>query len=135
MASSGWTNTPISLPFANRAEASLAAGMGSEVGLRGVGNDQHVPSDRTPGGQLTGIDQHFVPGDRLVVEEVVEPAGLAAVAGQHVQAHSPRLLLSRPAGRRRWQPGGGCRSGRVGADPCESVFPVVLRGERIRRVL
>jgi hypothetical protein len=92
MASSGWTNTPISLPFANRAEASLAAGMGSEVGLRGVGNDQHVPSDRTPGGQLTGIDQHFVPGDRLVVEEVVEPAGLVAVAGQRVQPHGPLLL-------------------------------------------
>jgi hypothetical protein len=80
------------LAIAHRAEALLAAAMGGVVGLRGIGNHDRMPPDRTLGGQLAGMDQHFVPGDCLVVEEVVEPAPLAAVAGQRVQAHGPLLL-------------------------------------------
>lgn len=80
------------LAIAHRAEALLAAGMVGEAGLRGVGNHQHVPPDRTLGGRLAGMHQHFVPGDRLVVEDVVEPAGPAAAVGQRVPAHGPLLL-------------------------------------------
>ncbi len=38
------------------------------------------------------MNQHFVSADRLVVEELVEPACFAAVAGQFVQAHGSLLL-------------------------------------------
>jgi hypothetical protein len=77
---------------AHSAEADLAAGMGGEVELRSVGYRQHAPSGRAPGGQLPGVGQHFVPADRLVVEEGDEPERLGTLLGQHRQAHGPLLL-------------------------------------------
>jgi hypothetical protein len=77
---------------AHRAEADFATGMCGEVEFRCVSNGQHVPTSCAPGGQPRGMRQHFVPGDRLVVEEVVEPARAAAVAGQQLKAHRPLRL-------------------------------------------
>ncbi len=82
-------------PVADRAKAALGAAVGSVIQLRGIGDRQDVPPDGAPGGLPGGMHQHLVHADRLVVEETLKLAGLAAAVGQCREAHGA-LLLHRP---------------------------------------
>jgi len=75
---------------------------------------RHQFEQAARGGDLRGFDVHTVGFHRA--EHLFDgPA--------HLVPGNDLLRLFRAPATTCWPPGGGCRSGRVGADPCEVVFP------------
>lgn len=83
----GMQEYPDILAVAHGPEASFTAGVGREIEFGGIGHRQHMPAGRAARRQMPGPDQHLVTGDRGVIEQAGEPAGLVTVVGQRVQAH------------------------------------------------